>query len=93
MGIRDFANVPCPTCGIDTMHRAMRCTICGTVSKTNTEARTTLFKRRLLNRKARGMSDQQALADMHRDDDKIAAEKRKQRKAIPLGALQSRGYR
>lgn len=29
MSIRDFNNIPCPTCGKDTLHIAFKCTVCG----------------------------------------------------------------
>lgn len=30
-----MANVPCATCGKDTLHVALKCTVCGTVTVTN----------------------------------------------------------
>ena len=47
MSIKNFSMVPCPKCGEDTLHIAMACRTCGTVSEFNFEARQRARKRRM----------------------------------------------
>jgi hypothetical protein len=47
MNIRNFHMVPCATCGEDTLHIAMACRTCGTVTESNFEARQRARKRRM----------------------------------------------
>ena len=47
MSIRNFHMVPCPTCGEDTLHIAMKCRTCGTITESNFEARQRASKRRM----------------------------------------------
>lgn len=45
MSVRNLGNIPCVTCGQDTLHLACKCTVCGTVWETAPEARRRVMKK------------------------------------------------
>jgi ribosomal protein S27E len=46
MSIRAFANIPCAQCGKDTLHYVCKCSVCGSIFETPTEARARMRKHR-----------------------------------------------
>lgn len=82
MSIKAFSVQPCATCAVDTTHYACKCRECGTVQPNPYEQRRASNARLFatgagqgLMRKARGIH---------------AAEQRRERDAVPLGALMRR---